>query len=436
MEETGKRTDRKSQGMRSRYQDIKAMREGIVPFDVDDGLEMQQPEEPEDIVKIRDAVTDKTIVSVTEAKQVREAANQLQMEEDLDDIVKIRDAMTDKTIVSVTEAKQVREAANQLQMEEDLDDIVKIRDAMTDKTIVSVDEARSVRDAAGLLEADTIENTAAVPDAEEELPSVQPEKENPAEQEPKKAGLFSRIKKGSKEKTKKEKKEKKEKIEKIQKEEPQVSEEPEPEAVPDFSDDFLDSMIIEQKTPELDFDADDFIDPDLNPDDEDPEEEPEEYYREEPVRPVYSRQPRRESRPRYPDYDPYYDDYEDGYYEYDHRKQNPYKPSKSPLRFIPLVLVIALCVLGFITARTICFDNPVNPSDYSRIKYTVTADTTNESLAQDLQSLGLIDNPLVFRLRCFFYSAKYVEGEYELSPSFSTEKIINILSGYNYGEEN
>jgi len=112
-----------------------------------------------------------------------------------------------------------------------------------------------------------------------------------------------------------------------------------------------------------------------------------------------------------------------------------YAPSKNPLRFIPLVLVIAVCVFGFIAAKQICHDVPLNSSDYSKVKYTVEAGLTNEQLAQDLEGLGIIDNPLVFRLRCLFYSADYVPGTYELSPCYSTEKIINILSGYTYGTE-
>ena len=160
MEETGKRTDRISQGMRSRFQD---MRGDIAPLDIDDGLVADTSDSggisggflqasvdetvPDDVVKIRDAATDKTIVSVTEAQSVRNAANRLQMDDDPDDIVKIRDAATDKTIVSVTEAQSVRDAANRLMTDGDPDDILKIRDAMTDKTIVSVTEARSVRDA-------------------------------------------------------------------------------------------------------------------------------------------------------------------------------------------------------------------------------------------------------------------------------------------------
>lgn len=309
MEETGK--------TENQIQDVRSLRQGIAPLDMDDGLA------EDDVVKIRDAVTDKTIVSVTEARNIREAANQLQMDEDLDDMVKIRDAMTDKTIVSVTEARSVREAADQMEM-----------------------------------------------DFPEEI----------------------------------------------------------------FDDSFIEESIEDHEEEEPDYEEPDYEEPD---------------YEEPPVRPVkkekrrsrreeeyhYDRYERRErDRRRIDYYDRDYDAYEDGYYDYD-REYRDDRPRKSPLRFIPLVLVLALCVLVFIAARTICFDNPVNPSDYSRIKYTVTEETTTESLAQDLLNLGLIDNPLVFRLRTLFYSAKYVPGEYELSPSFSTEKIVNILSGYNYGEE-
>jgi len=83
----------------------------------------------------------------------------------------------------------------------------------------------------------------------------------------------------------------------------------------------------------------------------------------------------------------------------------------------------------------ICHDVPLNASDYSKVKYTVEDGLTDEQLSQDLQALGIIDNPLVFKLRCKFYSADYVPGTYELSPCYSTEKIINILSGYVYGTD-
>ena len=143
----------------------------------------------------------------------------------------------------------------------------------------------------------------------------------------------------------------------------------------------------------------------------------------------------------YRDSDRYYepdDDYDD---RRARRRRRPdkyyygYKEPRNPLRFIPLVLVVAICVLGFIVAMQICHDVPLNASDYSKVKYTVESGLTDEQLSQDLQALGIIDNPLVFRLRCKFYDADYVPGTYELSPCYSTEKIINILSGYTYGTD-
>ena len=181
-------------------------------------------------------------------------------------------------------------------------------------------------------------------------------------------------------------------------------------------------------------DLDQFLKPDLDQFIQNKGEEEEDYREPEPeIRRErrtsyedYSRRPREddyyyEEYPPYNSYD-YYEDYED------------YEPTKSPLRFIPLVLVIAVCVLCFIAARTICYDVPINASDYSKMTYTVMPGLTDEQLARDLVEMGLIDNPLVFRLRCIFYDADYQEGTYELSPCYSTEKIINILSGYQYGE--
>ena len=350
--------------------------------------------DPEEIVKIRDAMTDKTIVSVTEAAKVREAANALDAQPDLEDIVKIRDAMTDKTIVSVTEAAKVRAAANMQETEPDLEDIVKIRDAMTDKTIVSVTQASRVREAAGgqeFYDDLSLEDLAEL-DLMDSLDSSFVDDSAYEETEPEETQVFRRQ-------------------EEYQKREPKSSS----------------RHSYQEKYRQYD-DREDY------------------------GRKYDSRNDRHDNSYDYDrSYDGRRDRYNTGYSGYDRRydgrgyddyddfdrkeQQTSYVRSKSPLRFIPLVLVIALCVLAFITLRTICNDVPMNASDYSKIPYTVTAETTDETLARDLLELGLIDNSLVFRLRCLFYSAKYVPGTYELSPCYSTEKMINILSGYVYGEE-
>ena len=111
-------------------------------------------------------------------------------------------------------------------------------------------------------------------------------------------------------------------------------------------------------------------------------------------------------------------------------KKQPRK--KSLLRFIPLILVIAICVVGFIFALKIFDDKPFNSDDKSKVEYTITSGISNSTVASDLLALGLIDNEFIYKIRCKVFSADYEEGTYKLSPSYSTEKIINILSGYDY----
>ena len=365
-------------------------------------------------LKIRDAVTDQTIVSMEDAEAVRDAAARVHSEE-MENMVKLRDAVTGQTIVSVDEARKVRSAAADSESDEEPDDLLKIRDAVTDRTIHSFDETQTVRSAVSVMGLDEdLDDLEHIRDARRKTPrqpvqyspvQAQPQKETP---EPKLAGASENFAEVREEKSlpqtvalkfplSKKKSGKKEQDRSLQ------------------EDLELEQFIQNDEEPDID----QFIEDDLEP-----EEQIEDYISRVPSA---SRKKKRPSQ-NYDDRDYRQPDrYERDYYE-------DYVPVKSPLRFIPLVLVIAVCVFGFIAARTICYDIPVNSSDYSKKSYTVTAGLTDAELAQDLENMGLIDNPLVFRLRCIFYDADYKEGTYDLSPCFSTEKIINILSGYQYGE--
>ena len=381
--------------------------------------EIPDDSEADSIVKIRDAETDKTIVSVTEAAEIREAAARLQVDEDLDDIVKIRDAETDKTIVSVDEAAGVRAAAAAINMDEGGDDLVKIRDAATDRTIVSVTEASEVRDAASVLEeaaavsTDDLDN---LRDAATLMRATEPDIYFP---DKKKTGKKKKETRAAQEPV----------VNTVQKIEPEDFIKPDDEDI--GSTKVLENIIIPQKNSSE--------------------------QKKNRTRTSDSKSIKNKAASRSRKNNGYYDDDRDDYYDdRDYRRDSitrddrydtydrdyghenvryVYEPVKSPLRFIPLVLVIALCVLGFIAAREVCYDVPINAADYSRYSYTVEKGLTDAQLASDLKAMGLIDNPLIFRLRAILYSAKYVEGTYELSPCYSTEKMINILSGYEYVTE-
>ena len=337
-------------------------------------------EEDDDELKIRDAVTDKTIVSLEEVHEVRDAVSMFTMKQD-DTSGKAGD----------TEDKKDTEDTD-----EDSDEL-KIRDAVTDKTIVRVSEASEVRDSEQIRDAAM---SAVLEEDLEDLDNIRDARSVKTPQTPlASTGSFLSVR-----------------------------------------DAYTGKVVFSQKEaqPEL-ISSTGLLNEMISPENNEPPAEkkkkkqkpvkenrnsrPQEPHREK-IRENRPReiQPRRDYRER-PDYyrrEPY-----SGYYA----------PVKSPLRFIPLVLVIALCVLGFITARIVCYDIPVNASDYSKITYTVTEDLTDSTLSNDLLGLGLIDNPLVFKLRCKFYDADYVPGTYELSPCYSTEKIINILSGYKYGDD-
>lgn len=413
-------------------EDAKLVREAAVNMDFGEDLN--------EIIKIRDAETDKTIVSIEDARQVRAAAASLDICDDLDDIIKIRDAETDKTIYSVNDAKAVRDAASQMEAAERLFATEKIRDAETNKTIVSIEDARQVREAAASLDGD--EPTEVMDDIGfSEIDTVQSDfaDDGPTEVEKTRKIDISkiRIKEAAKDYKRKRSKRKA----------ANNTNSSQPINVEDFLN--LDTQD--------DFDIDSLID-DIVVD-----EEP--YSRKQ----ENSKARRSKNRPAkravieddyYDDYQGDYDDYPDeydGYDDYDDYDERAYRPhkndrrayrddrhrrdegyyveSKSPLRLVPLFLVIAICVLTFITAKEVCFDNPVNSSDYSRFTYTINGGISTADLAEDLYNMGLIENTLVFRLRALFYGLDCQDGTYVLSPCYSTEKIVNILSGYEYIDE-
>ena len=473
----------------------------------------EETQELSDVLKIRDAVTDKTIASVSDAKEVRKAAQFYDMSEnEPSDSVKIRDAASDKTIITVIGAREVHDAVMSMGLDEDLDDLAHIRDsrksvgrrssAVTDNVRAEAaeknrhvskrssgavsDVLHMQRSAAGADIMDGLE-AGESPEAQQEdvaettvispvSVNIEPEDktenaeniENAAikdvsaqddssagkvKKSGKIPGWMSGIKSRFARYGNKNTKETKDLTD--------TKDSPETIKITDAEDTSAD-IVADQPLIE----PEDFINISENPVKEDVSKtivagsiantgflkdliksgSDSSKSRSSGKR---SKSKRAETRQNNTGHnrsyenrtvrDDYYSDryYDDEYYDRPGRDyyDDYYVPVKSPLRFIPLVLVIAICVLAFISARVICFDEPVNASDYSKVSYTVYEGLTDSVLAQDLLDLGLIDNSLVFRLRCIFYDADYVPGTYELSPCYSTEKIINIVSGYKYGNE-
>ena len=388
--------------------------------------------------KIRDAVTDKTIVSLNEAQTVRNAASQLQMDDDWMADAKIRDAVTDKTIVSLNEAQTVRNAASQLQMDADWMADAKIRDAATDKTIVSLEEVQAVRNAAAdddasLTRVFKISKPKDAENTEESAKTEVSKKKKNVGSLPSKESEKMQTEKASEVRNRTSQDEQRSSTRRTQANDSIYGNQRKLYSDKDrISEKVARSSYAEtEKRPNRNTDYDRGRHEARRSSRTNSYDEQGRYDRDRrqsrPVRYDYDERPVRRQRNSYDDYD------------YRRRSRNAeayyYKEAKSPLRFIPLVLVIAICVLGFMAARQIAYDVPVNSADYSKYNYTITADATNESVANDLLNLGLIDNALIYRIRCIFYSADYKEGTYVLSPCYSTEKIINILSGYEYGSD-
>jgi len=103
---------------------------------------------------------------------------------------------------------------------------------------------------------------------------------------------------------------------------------------------------------------------------------------------------------------------------------------------ILVLLAIAICIFGYTTARKVFDDAAMDPNDLSKIEYTVYDGTTDDEVGEFLESHGMVESTLMYKLRAKIFDAEYVAGTYELSPSYSTEKIINILSGFDYSSGN
>ena len=96
--------------------------------------------------------------------------------------------------------------------------------------------------------------------------------------------------------------------------------------------------------------------------------------------------------------------------------------------------VVVLCLVGFFITYGIFNDTASDKQNTSRYEFVVTEDMTKDQVAKQLKELGCIDDVGMFKTRCIVYDADFVPGTYKVSPSFTTEKIVNILSGYDYSD--
>lgn len=114
------------------------------------------------------------------------------------------------------------------------------------------------------------------------------------------------------------------------------------------------------------------------------------------------------------------------------KKKNKIKTAV--IRSTVILCVIAICLAGFLITYNIFNDRAVDPENTNRVAVTVTENMTDDEVGAMLLEAGCIKDVKLYKVRCLIYDADYVPGKYKVSPSFTTEKIINILSGYDYSD--
>lgn len=126
------------------------------------------------------------------------------------------------------------------------------------------------------------------------------------------------------------------------------------------------------------------------------------------------------------------------------RKKRRYKKKTTPLqKVLKAVIWVAVWLIVFLIAAVafritynVFYDIAVDPDSTTTIEYTVTADATDESVYADLEALGVMNcSEFIYKLRAKVFDADYIEGTYYVSDGYNIEKIINILSGYNYSDD-
>ncbi len=96
--------------------------------------------------------------------------------------------------------------------------------------------------------------------------------------------------------------------------------------------------------------------------------------------------------------------------------------------------VVVLCLIGFFVTFGIFNDTAYDKTNNTRMEIVITEGITRDTVAKQLKEMGCIADAGMFKTRCIVYDADFVPGTYKVSPSFTTEKIVNILSGYDYSD--
>ena len=105
------------------------------------------------------------------------------------------------------------------------------------------------------------------------------------------------------------------------------------------------------------------------------------------------------------------------------------------IKWVVIAVIVVFCAAGFIFCKQAFDDAPMDQLSTKKFEFTVDENTNNDTVASFLVENGMVENELFYKIRAKFFDAEYVPGTYEISPAYSTEKIINILSGYDYSAD-
>lgn len=98
--------------------------------------------------------------------------------------------------------------------------------------------------------------------------------------------------------------------------------------------------------------------------------------------------------------------------------------------FIVLIL-IQVFVFGYNFSYKVFANVSYHPKDNSEIVVTILPDSSSMEIAETLENLGVIEDKWVMlvRVRLGSYYSKLLPGTYTLSPSMTTDEILDALCG-------
>lgn len=112
----------------------------------------------------------------------------------------------------------------------------------------------------------------------------------------------------------------------------------------------------------------------------------------------------------------------------------PRHKTTSPFtRFIPVLAVIAVSILSFLT-WFLLMSRPVDASDTKRINFTIDKGQSLDAIALELKDLGLIRSTAAFKIQVALsnLSGKIQAGDFSIPKSFSLSEVAQSLTKGTY----